>query len=156
MTGIPKTRRLLITAATLAATGLFILTAGAQQPESISIGQPDWDPTRAAFVIEFSATASLAGRAVDEGYVLDTTLVIRDVSGEVVNMLRDIEPVVRLETRDGGRGMVPLQPQTIEWPDWRAGTFRIQAITELTTAQGEAVHVFGYTGAMNSYRLVVN
>ena len=155
MTGLPMTRRLLTTATTLAATGLFILTAAAQQPESISIGQPEWDPARAAFTIEFSATASLADRAVEQGYVLDTTLVIRDLSGDVVNMLRDIEPVVRLETRDDGRGMVPLQPQAIEWPDWRAGTFRIQAITELTTAQGAAVHVFGYTGAKNSYRLEI-
>ena len=155
MTGIPMTRRLLTVATTLAASALFILTPAAQQPESISISQPDWDPTRAAFIIEFSATASLADRAVDEGYVLDTTLVIRDSSGEVVAMLRDLEPVVRLETRDGGRGMVPLLPQTIEWPDWRVGTFRIQAITELTTAQGEAVHVFGYTGARNNYRLEI-
>jgi hypothetical protein len=149
-------------ATTLLATFFFApVPAGSQPqeraPEKLSNDKPEWDPSSAAFVIEFSATASLANRAVDEGYVLDTTLVIRDLSGEVVDVLRDLQPVERLESPDADRGgMVPLQPQVIVWPGWTPGIFRIQVTTELTTAQGEAVPVFGYTGATNSYRLFVS
>ena len=105
--------------------------------------------------IEFSATASLADRAVAEGYVLNTTLEIRDRTGDIVATLQDTQQVGRLGRPDASSGMVPLEPQTIAWPDWRLGTFRVQATTELTTAQGEAVQVFGYKGAKNSYRIAV-
>jgi hypothetical protein len=155
MTGMSITWRLLVMATTLLATAPFILAPAGEQPEKISNAQPDWDARSQAFIIEFSATASLADRADEQGYVLDTTLVISDRSGEIVAELRDLEPVVRLGRPDASSGMVPLQPQTIEWPEPMAGTFRIQATTVLTTAGGDAVQVFGYKGAKNSYRISV-
>jgi hypothetical protein len=155
MTGMSITRRLLVMATIFSATAPFILAPAGSQPEKLSNAQPDWDARSQAFIIEFSATSSLANRAVDEGYVLDTTLVISDRSGAMVATLHDTQPVMRLGRPEASRGMVPLQPQAVEWPDPTAGTFRIQATTVLTTDQREAVQVFGYNGAKNSYRISV-
>jgi hypothetical protein len=116
MTGMSITRRLLIMVTALLATAPFILAPASQQPEYLTNAQPDWDARSQAFIIEFSATASLADRADDGGYLLETTLEIRDRSGEIVT-LRDTQAVMRLGRPDSSGGMVPLEPQTIEWPD---------------------------------------
>jgi hypothetical protein len=142
-------------AAIFVATAPFILAPAGSQPEFLSNVQPDRDATNGEFIIEFRATSSLADRAVEAGYLLVTTIAIRDRSGQLVADLRDSQTVEKLERAEASQGMVPLQPQTIEWLGAKAGVFLIQHTTVLTTADGGAVPVFGYTGAGNSYRLLI-
>jgi len=129
----------------LAGAALFFVFAAPdkEKPEKITVGAITWTTPSSVFDVGAFADASLVERAERGGFLLVTTLEVRDAVGAVVGSLGPQRDAVRaLSSTVNSAGMVELAHPLIAW-DRNGGTFTgtvaVSASTTMVDAKGKAI-----------------